>query len=702
MKRIKINRTKRDKTPEQHEDPLEAMIRRRRDFFLSLLDRITDPVSEELREEMRVFSRSQASEKGILEAIDCTADELRQLLNFLLEAPNLPTTNLYKTIRQFLETLRIQDELQIAPDAIVDYNTGIWSRLSRYARDRLTVYLPGAAAQTDTPLDIVERDIDRMFDTNNLFYPLFHSFIPEVAIKTFLAARHEETADVRNSIDRFLREHAFDLLAEAFDQGFEPKSNQDWEAVLPPEYFAQFPPGLWRLRTRDELEDMMEKMRKYSLSINDFIHLYRSERSKLVALGEQKKKTRSLRSIREDRNNILRLHNARKTELLERIRPDVDGLVSVLIEPTDGDDAYTGARYKGTGYFFPSDAFYRDLARYGAEQPGEVLTITSTAFDPPRARRLRVFHLLQDGRILPQTRSAFLRSRALIEEDSAALSIPHIREHLLNTPLLAPPDLDFARNTIRKKMSVFLSLALEDNLNIDAITDEIESSMWKQSGTLGKYLEKAFAVFFLIDPRYGLKRLFPGIDERLKMFVYRLDALGDLPIEFAFPRYVLLEKRDLFDKWLSQSRDIFAYEVVSQLLQINYPFLRATSRARSPDPYTPVFIPSAIESYTLLVPYNGRFLSIADVAQSIAEEEELFVDGKALSPRFISTFSSSFDIGRAGNGYAAILMPSGFELPDAEDGGAGVADLPIDVIPDITAANLPDFRATAFAFLDRL
>lgn len=708
MKRIRTKRAPKNSTAaggrdvDAARDVREEMIKKRRDFFLSVLSRLQqDHVPDEIRTEMRAFARSQLSEVGILDAIDCSVDELRAVIEFLLLPTNLCLTNLGKPIREFLQDRRANDEIERhgAGEATVEgYDNRLWLRLARYARESLSTHIPGSGGLVDTPIDQVEKDLHKLFVPDNPFASIFGHFIPEDVIKSFLVAPHTDEG-VRVAIHRFIREHSFDLIFQAFDLGFQPRSFEDWVEVFPRGFLDRFPPVMWKLTKVEDFRALHSAMMKTSFPIEDFVHAYLAlSRKNLRLLDPVPRRVPSPAPPRRAINE-LRVRNTGLAELIERTRPEIERHIAVLIEPLDNDLTYTAQRYKGTPYFYPTDAFFHDLVRNPVEQPRDVLSIMLSNFDPPRVRRVRVAHLLDDGRIEPQTHSMFLKSRQRVDTDET-IQIPHVIDHMLSLPLgsLSARDLTSLRDHFRKSISILLTDIFIEKLDTDSIASEIEDTIAATSESLRHYLSRVFNVVLLIDPRYGMRELFPGIVDRLNMFYYRLETIGDLPVDFYYPQNALLEDTSSFVSWRDTACRSFCTASIMRVLRVYYPFLRVTVQVDVVRGFKPVYKPHQTESFTLLVPYKGKFLFLPDVARAILQQEEL----SATSKTFLDNIAVFFDLDRVKDAFAAILDTSGFEIQ--EETATAPSVLRLDVSTDLPAVeeNLPGFRARAFALLDRL
>jgi hypothetical protein len=360
---------------------------------------------------------------------------------------------------------------------------------------------------------------------------------------------------------------------------------------------------------------------------------------------------------------------------------------------------YIGQRYGTTDYYYPNNTFFSDLARHDATFSRDILTLTLSDHDPPQVHRVRVFHLLSDSRIIPQTKQMFDAVRGLRLQHKI-VNLPHIQENFLALPFgsLSERDQSFLRQTIQTKLGLFLKDVFVEKMNIDQVVQEIETPIMHTSTSLGSYLERIARLFFFFDPRYGFNALFTGFNERVNMFYYRLAHLADLPVEFFYPQYAILENTADFDRLLSDQRQCFIQELLARLFYIHYPFLKFIPKKCVVRPFQPVFHTPHDDSLTLYVPYKRTFRYLPDVAHGIIHHDELSLDHA-----FLDSIAFFFDLDRVRHAYAAVLQPSGFELSDDHvDISAVVASHDISASGPHVIAPLPEFKTRALVFLDSM
>lgn len=699
------------RTPAPREDPLDILSTTRRNFYQSLLAAIrsdTGLLTETVQNMIRTYSRTQNSEKGVMQLLDCDVKELKDLILFLLQPPNLASLQLQTVIKTYLTALRIQHQDGIdEEDAGLEYNHRIYKRLQRYVKRHLSLYIPDLPPdqeKTDTDADKLRSDLSKINPTEDVFSVLFDSHIPIEEIKNFLAQNTFQTPageyNIKWSITSFMRRHQFDLIKKILNDG---GPITDWKSVLPEDYYERYPQSLWSFKTWEEFNEILDKSLKYSMDVSEFIHLYlRSKIQPIVRIDADKrpidrpeKKAEKTKSQRPPPPRILKLHNYREEIFIQRCRPFIRNLVAVLIRPVSGIcDAYLGRPYED--YFFPTDSFFKDLVDCKTEQPRDVLHIHPD-------KKVRVFHLMADCRILPQTSSDYKKLCRYIETDQST-NTPRVKEFLLHTRLsaLSSNDLNSIRQRIRADLSVFLSIIYDEKMDTDRIASIMEEAFFC-SEHLNEYLSKAFDIFVQINPRYELSHLFPEIKERFNLFFYRLTEIP--PVHIWFPRLGLLseKQKDQFLNWLEHNRQTFIQEYIFSIIKVNYDFVKVKLSFESVVSKVPASCRS-IEydpqlHLAIMIQHKNEWFSLPTIANAILRHEEI----TDLPDSLLQTIETYFDLDRLYKGFTAALFDTGFELEEEKkDEIIPKNDFVLPVQSNHDDRHLPDFRQHAFDLLNRL
>jgi len=691
---------------------------RRRDFFKRILERLQelpeqDRLPQDIQDELKKYSRSQISEKMIVRLGDYPVSAVRQVLTALLQDLE---GNLSTIVSQQLKEIRLNDETM----KYMSDETRLKIKLNQYLEDNLSKYLPTATEgpATDVSMEQLQKDLAQFFTVENevvgnIFEPLFHSFLPEEKIKLFLATI-DPVIPLQHQISKFLDGHRFHLIQELFEKGFQPTSPQDWKEALPTEYYERFPAALWKLREWDQFLPFIELSKRYSLSIHDFIkYSFYKDHERLIRMGHQIRDEKRRSTIRPSKHApFLTIFDENETILLQRTRPWIDGLVCVLIKPKSNCDLYISKPF-GKNYFFTTDALYRDLAnpqyKCRQEKNSRVFSIQYTGFHS----EFYVYHLLRDGRVLPQTFRDYEKGVQYMTMDRPRLMIPKVEEYFLSLPFdgLSQVDQDFFRNVFIPDIAFFLTTLFNDKMDFDAMATDIVSGMLAKTAdrSLKIFLEHAFHLYFLFSPRYSLNLLCPVLNERMNLFFYNLENLDELPVEFYYPQFHFLgeEKQQTFQRWHDRCMNNFVIEKLYYLFTKNYPVLRVRmpeTRVSSSPPKSILLNVQTGEKLALRHPYQDQYLILPEVAQSLLQDQEYLVDGKPLTLDMVSSLERFYDMERVRVGEGSYLMDNDYEIlmstttEEAPPLPVEEEEEEMEVLPD----TLPHFKEKAYQFLDLL
>lgn len=690
---------------------------RRRDFFQRILVRLQELPEQErlpqdIQDELKKYSRSQNSEKIMIRLTDYPVFAVRQVLSSLLQDldGNLSAlvSNLLKEIRLSDETMRYMSE-----------ENQLKMKLNQYVEANLSKYLPTSTGgtETDVPMEQLQKDLAGFFTVDddevvgNIFEPLFHSFLPEETIKLFLA-NTDATTPLQHQVSKFLDAHKFDLIRELFDNGFQPISPQDWKDALPPEYYERFPAVLWKLQKWDQFLPFIELSKRYSLSIHDFIkYSFYKDNERLIRIGHEILEEKRSIPIRPSKHApFLSIFDENETLMLQRTRPWIDGLVCVLLQPKSNCDLYLSKPY-GKKYFFTTDALYKDLAnpqyKCSQEKNSRVFSVEYAGFHS----EFYVYHLLRDGRILPQTYRDYEKGVQYMTMDRPQVSIPKVEQYFLTLPFngLSAVDQDFFRDVFIPDISFFLSTLYDDKMDFDAMATDIVSGMLAKTAdqSVKTFLEHAFHLYFLFSPRYNLNLLTPVVKERMNLFFYNLENIDELPVEFYYPQFHFLgkEKQQSFQRWHDRCRNNFVIEKLYYLFTKNYPVLRVRmpeTRISSSPPKTILLNIEVGESLSLLHPYGDQYIHLPEVAESLLQNQEYLVDGEPLSISAVSLMESFYDMERVRAGMGSYLMDNDYEILISATETQPSVVIATEVEREDELDTLPHFKQKAYQFLELL
>lgn len=673
----------------------------RRVFLENILTRIQflgdkDRMPQDVQDEIRAYSRTSISEKPILRVVDFPAHAVRHVFNGLLQ--HGAGGNLSVLMEPLLRDVFLTDEEL----RYIDRDTRIRRKLTDYVRN---------GGMMEKPIATVEEDLAKLIgrDDVNDFAPLFRAHIPEEEVRRFLLDIPLDRS-VQRAVSRFVQGHRFTPIQKLLEGGFRPASPRDWKEALPADYYDQFPPALWHLTEWEQFRSFAELSRQHSLDLSDFIkYAFYKGNEKLIRLGEDTRAAPTTTTTTTATPTLIStFYNASEVELLQRTRPWVEGFVSVLIEPVSGCDLYVGRPYNGS-YYFPQDVFFRDLANQDVRQEhrgGKTLVLTHARSALPPAE-MRVFHLLADGQILPQTRRVYEEGVRWIASGRARLTLPKVKEHMLSLPFedLSPADQEVVLRKVRGDLTFFLSRVFDDELDLDAISSRLVDAALAMTDSFRGFLSHVFQLYFMLAPRYNMDVVSGVIRDRLNLFFYRLDSLCALPVEFYYPQFPFLAdpEKESFRRWRQRCLDSFILETLASVFARNYPILRV----RVPDHHSftcsppPKLIPvSAREKLALLHPHLNTFLYLPEVAASILAEEEYLVGGSPL-PRETTTDMARFlDLDRVRAGLASLMMDNEYEVPTTL--AVGTTTTTTTTTPAAANLELSGFRENAYRFLELL
>ena len=712
------------KTMSVKTNPIEKLSQTRREFFTSLQDRLQalpdlSLLPSSLSEDVRAYSRSQGSEKGLLKAIDCPVGQWNQLLSFLLEPPNLVCSNLEPLIQKFIASLVLQDELGLAEDPLsrLSYDERIVFRVRQYVKENLSRFiadLPVDIQPTDKPITTVQKDLDKIFPVDNPFSPIFELNIPAPYIKIWLAHTDfvsHKRVDVRRAVHEFIQTHRFHMLKDLLDNGFSPRSPHDWEIVVGKDYFDRFPLPFWKATTWQQIESMNEGLQKYSLSVHDYFQLLheKEERSKLLRVkGSKKVRGVKLDLLEEESDNahklkyqpapknLLRLPTEKEMMVNLRIRGDIPDFVSHLVQPLGDCSDYCGRNFQDN-LFFPTDRFYKDRVdptKDAVSFSHNVLVLRSSLFDPPKEFRFHVFYHLNNGQVIPQTTTLFKEEQAYLSQEKG-IQLPNLKKHLLESPIesLASEDVDRIQMKLKKDLSSLLNQVFVKKMDTDKIANEMESCT--NFKTLDEYLSKMFRVFLLVHPRYQFFSVFPEMKDRLNMFFYHLSSIGILPLPLLFPRIETLDEstQEVFFSWIEKATQEFKQDVLAFLLADRYPFIRLPIQSVG-HTSAPVVLHDKTKDnkFLWLMPYHDHQLNICDLC-SVTNHDEVIVGGKPLPAHVLEMVHNYVKCDRVKLRQGAFLEETGFELTQEEDIGLPLETPVLAVQPTpLTTQNIPGFK----------
>lgn len=689
---------------------------RRRDFFQRILERIQelpaqDRLPQDIQDELKKYSRSQNSEKIIVRLTDYPVFAVKQVLSALLQDLD---GNLSMLVSNILKEIRLNNESM----KYMSEESRLKMKLNQYVEKNLSKYLPSSTGtETDVPMNQLEKDLAGFFSIEddevigNFFEPLFHSFLPEETIKLFLA-NTDATTPLQHQITKFLDAHKFHLIKELFDNGFQPTSPQDWKNALPSEYYERFPAVLWKLREWNQFLPFIELSKKYSLSIHDFIkYSFYKDHERLIRIGHQILEEKRIIPIRPSKHApFISIFDENETIMLQRTRPWIDGLVCVLIKPKTNCEIYLSKPY-GKKYFFTTDALYKDLAnpqyKCGQEKNSRVFSIDYAGFHS----EFYVYHMLRDGRIIPQTYRDYEKGVQYMTMDRPQVSIPKVEDYFLSLPFegLSAVDQDFFRDVFIPDISFFLSTLYDDKMDFDAMATDIVSGMLAKTAdkSLRLFLEHAFHLYFLFSPRYNLNLLSTVIKERMNLFFYNLENIDELPVEFYYPQFHFLgeEKQQTFQRWHDRCRKNFVIEKLYYLFTKNYPVLRVRmpeSRISSSPPKSILLNVESGESLCLLHPYRDQYIRLPEIAESLLQNQEYLVDGEPLSLGTISSIEHFYDMERVRAGMGSYLMDNDYEILISSTETQPAIEVTVQEEKEAELEALPRFKEKAYQFLELL
>lgn len=690
---------------------------RRRDFFQRILERLQELPDQErlpqdIQDDLKKYSRSQNSEKIIVRLTDYPVFAVRQVLSSLLQDLD---GNLSVLVSNLLKEIRLNDETM----KYMSEESRLKMKLNQYVETNLSKYLPTSTggAETDVPMEQLQKDLAGLFTVEddevvgNIFEPLFHSFLPEETIKLFLA-NTDATTPLQHQVSKFLDAHKFDLIRELFDNGFQPTSPQDWKDALPSEYYERFPAVLWKLQKWDQFLPFIELSKRYSLSIHDFIkYSFYKDHERLIRIGHQILEEKRIIPIRPSKHApFISIFDENETLMLQRTRPWIDGLVCVLLQPKSNCELYLSKPY-GKKYFFTTDALYKDLAnpqyKCRQEKNSRIFSIEYAGFHS----EFYVYHLLRDGRILPQTYRDYEKGVQYMTMDRPQVSIPKVEEYFLTLPFegLSTVDQDFFRNVFIPDISFFLSTLYDDKMDFDAMATDIVSGMLAKTAdqSVKTFLEHAFHLYFLFSPRYNLNLLTPVVKERMNLFFYNLENIDELPVEFYYPQFHFLgeEKQQSFQRWHDRCRNNFVIEKLYYLFTKNYPVLRVRmpeTRISSSPPKTILLNIDVGESLSLLHPYGDQYIRLPEVAESLLQNQEYLVDGEPLSVAAVSLMERFYDMERVRAGMGSYLMDNDYEILISATETQPSVVVETEVEREEELETLPLFKEKAYQFLELL
>lgn len=718
-------------------NPVEKLIQDRRDFFTSIQTRIQNlPESATLpssvADEIRNYSRSQGSEKGMMKAVDCSVGQLNGLLSFLLQAPHLMCATLEGLIQKYLASLVIREELGLREDPLakLSYNERVVHKIRKYVKEHLSTFLvdlPPEASKTDRSLEDMRKDLEKLFPTDNPFTFLFDTYIPAFYIKSWLAHTDfispQGKLDVRRAVHSFIQDHRFHLLKDLLEkEGFTPKSAHDWELVVGQEYFERYPIQFWKHTKWPEFEAINENLKKFSLSVSDYFRLLHEKQESAEIIRVEEKKTKGKKKslvvlqkgTKKDKTahlrysvpkNLLRMPTEKDKAVNLRIRSDLEGFVSHLVMPLDGQkNEFVGAEFNWE-YFYPSDDFYKERVRSSSTFKDNTVLIVSNLYDPPKTFTLRVAYLFKDGRVVPQTKKMYEEEQAYLDEQTG-IQLPKLKDYLLYSPIenLSLEDVDRIREKLRNDLSTVLQQLYTKKLDTDTIASALESCFLRCKN-LYEYLSKMAQVFLVVHPRYNFFSIFPEMKERLNLFYYKLPTFGEITLPLLFPRIEQLDEelQETFFKWKESTQVEFIQESLLYLLRERYRFIRIPiqSVSHSTAPLS-LYDTNRDTNYLLLMPYQDTMLNLSDIA-SMKKNDEILVGSKPVPNHVLEGVIRFMEAGRLRLRTGAYLEDTGFELNTEENIGIGIETPMVSVqTTAIQDTSLPGFKENAYTYLDHL
>jgi len=655
--------------------------------------------------------------------LDLTRRDVERALAYIME--NLESKQLAAIVSSFLQNLaREAGDGSDTKDSTSDgdhrtYDEKMRSRLRHFANTRLTTI----------PDEELEEQMAIHFHDDNPFENLFlaRPSLSLRSIRNFLLTsdfldKKKESVHIRGAISQFIRDHQLDGVVEymTLHPDFKPSNIEYWKEAMTPEYVADLPVLFWKnIHTLPELLDFQSKFLKTSFNMDIFTKLFfkkpptasTTATSRLPASGEPIGK---------------KIIHFTDIDMFYRLRPHVRNLVAVLVRPTEDDDGqaknFLGPEWK-KGYYFPSELFYQALndPETIVRHENNTMILQRDAVRTP----ILVFHLLGDGSLVQETAAQFARGQEFLEKDHSWITISGSREHILSSLLLHLSQQDNAIlvTKIRNDMSVLLSSLYTEKLDTDKIAMTIESAIHdrivKGDKTVRDYLASIFQVMLMIDPRYQFSsKLFPGNKQRIDRFLYRLDAMGDIPLSFLYPSYEKLApmQKKAMDSYIESNTQFFISTSILHFFRVAYPYLRVpTTQALLrvvPPPFS-IVLSSSKEDMQVF--YDGDMVNLRTIATAIltGDDDELVVHDKTIDPCFLQQVESIFDLKRCMAGVTVILFPTGFEMTREADAPLATEDHKtddkeeeIEIIHDkndfVQEENLVHFKKHAMDFMRTL
>lgn len=714
-------------------NPVDALVQKRREFFTSLQERLqalpdTAVLPAGVSEDIRAYSRTQVSEKGLIKAVDCNVEQLNKLLEFLLQPPHLEISSLESIVQKFLASLVVEEELGLEGQlSHLSYEERIIHKLRKYVKEHLSAFLidlPVDAPKTDKKLEDVQKDLQTLFPVDNPFANLFESMIPAFYIKSWLAQTDFHSPrglDIRYSVHKFIQDHRFHLLKDILDEGFSPKSAHDWELVVGTDFFESYPLAFWKATTWSEIERVNEELKKNSFTVHDYFRLmHDKETAKLIRVKEIKRPgiRRKLEVLEEEEmggsgekimyhgaTNLLQMPNENEMSIHLRIRSDLPHFVCHLLAPLqledEGVNDYLGEQLKN-GLFYPSSQFYKERIYEKTRFENGHLVLTSTSYIKKKTFPFHIYYMFRDGRIIQQTKTLFEQEQTYLKQQKG-IQLPKLKQHLLDSPLeyLSLTDVEKIRQKMKGDLSTFFNQVFVEKLNTDAIVKEIDSCFLR-CRTLGEYLEKMFKVFLIVHPRYEFHKVFPEMKKRLNLFFYRLPMLGDLPEELLFPRLATLseEKQQIYRKWCEKNLEDFKQEMIMYLIMEQYRFIRIPIGSISHTAAPANLYDDKMVDYMWLMPWKNVMVDLPEVS-SASPEDEILVGGKPLPSKVVEMIEKFVEVERVKMHEVAFLEETGFELVK-ENIPVETSVINVPTTQPVVLPNLPDFKENAFAYLEEL
>jgi len=704
----------------------------RREFILRFLESLQsisldDFLTTPLRAQVRDFSRGRMANTFFMRLLDLTRRDVERALAYIME--NLESKQLPHLVSAFLQNLAREagdgSDGSAADDQATDHRTydeKMRSRLRHFAHTRLTTI----------PDEELEEQIAIHFHDDNPFENLFLTR-PSVSlrsIRNFLLTsdfldKKKESVHIRGAISQFVRDHQLDGVVEymTLHPDFKPSNIEYWKEAMTPEFVADLPVLFWKnIHTLQQLLDFRSKFLKTSFNMDIFTKLFfkkpptaTTTTTKPPAGGEPIGK------------KILHFTDI---DMFYRLRPHVRNLVAVLLRPADDDgnaNQFLGPEWK-KGYYFPSELFYQALSdpETIVRHENDTMILQRDAVRTP----ILVYHLLGNGSLIQETASQFARGQEFLEKDHSWITISGSREHILSSLLLnlSEQDNTILVTKIRNDMSVLLSSLYTEKLDTDKIAMTIESAIHdrivKGDKTVRDYLASIFQVMLMIDPRYQFSsNLFPGNKQRIDRFLYRLDAMGDIPIVFLYPSYEKLApmQKKAMDSYIESNTQFFISTSILHLFRVAYPYLRVpTTQALLrvvPPPFSIAPSSSLTEDDSMMMQvfHDGDMVNLRTIAAAIltGDDDELVVHGKTIDPSFLHQVQSIFDLKRCMAGVTVILIPTGFEMTREADAPLATEDYKtddkeeeIEIIHDkndfVQEENLVHFKKHAMDFMRTL